>query len=85
MTFLPIPPLPSAINTSVLFTKDGMEYRVSRTGPDEYVVHRRGATAEEYEVRLTLIGHTFDVSGRNGFVSVGGGGMTWGEIAATIL
>jgi len=73
-----IPTFPTELGEEhgVEFLKDGQWYRLVRVGEMTWLIHRRGETAERFEIMLSGTSPFFDVEGRNGLVQLHGSGMS---------
>lgn len=73
-----IPTFPTQLGEEhgVEFLKDHEMYRLARVGETTWLIHRRGATAEQFELKLSGTPPFLDVEGRNGLLQIHGSGMS---------
>lgn len=76
MHTIPAFPTEVGVNHGVEFLKDKQMYRLARVDDTTWVIHRRGETAQRFEVVLTGAEPFFDVEGRNGLLQLHGSGMS---------
>tara|TARA_R110002051_G_scaffold162967_1_gene234458 strand:+ start:1022 stop:1285 length:264 start_codon:yes stop_codon:yes gene_type:complete len=73
MTYIPSFPARAGEDSAVEFAKDGQTYRIVRVDGANLLIHRKGSTAEAFEMLITNLtpdGTMFDVFGRGDTASI---------------
>lgn len=75
MTYIPSFPESAGEEFAVEFAKDGQTYRIVRVDDANLLIHKKGLTAEAFEILITNLssdGAMFDVFGQGGLASITG-------------